>query len=134
MAFVLIGLITTAFFYITYFRVKKGKKLFRVLFCIFFCLSLLLSAISLAQSTYLKNECIKINGLVTFDEENYPQTHFVNLYQNIHNTKIYTVENFCGLYIFREVTLTEGAEPIFVNSDNSIPYENNIPLYSSERN
>lgn len=127
--FIVLFLILSIIFYFIY-SFKSNIKIFKLLFLIFLSLSLLFSGFSCFQQAYISNKFLNVNSLVTFDENNYPTNHFVNLYINTENQKIYTIDNFYGIYLLKEITLAEGTEPIITDNKNLPPYNNNTPLFT----
>lgn len=132
--FIVLFLFLTIIFYFVFSSRKEHKKFFKALFLIFLSASLLLAVFSCFQGTYISRNFLNVNSLVTFDEDDYATNHFVNLYLNTENQKLYDIENFHGIYLFKEVALAEDVEPIIVNNKNLSSYKSNTPLfiYSNE--
>ena len=128
--FIVLFLFLTIIFYFVFSSQKEHKKFFKALFFVFLSLSLLLAGFSCFQQMYISDNFLRVNSLVTFDENDYPLNHFVNLYLNTKTQKIYSIENFHGVCIFKEVSLAEGTEPIITDNKNLPPYNNGKPLFT----
>lgn len=128
--FIFLSLVLTGIFYFMFSIMRKNNKIFKKLFLSFLSLSLLLSGLSCCQQAYISNYFMNVSSLVTFDENNYPSNHFVNLYINTESQRIYTIDSFYGIYFFKEVSLAEDVEPIIVDNKNLPPYNNNKPLFT----
>lgn len=130
MLFVILCLSFSFIFYIAYSKSEAKHIIFNKLFIFSFCVSILISAFLFFQDTYISNNFLEVNTLVTFDEEGYPTTHSVKLYQNISTEKIYTLKNYLGFYILDEITLGEGVKPLVTDAEHPITHFNGITLYS----
>lgn len=124
-----IGLFLSFILYAVILLTKKRKKLFSCLLIFLLCVSFISAFISFSQSIYIEKNFYNVNAIITFDEEGYPTTHFVNFYKNTSSGKFYKIENHCGFYVFREITLSEDVEPIIVGKHNPSQYYDGAPLY-----
>lgn len=81
------------------------------------------------QRVCFEENYLKISGVVTVDEEGYPESHFVTLYENKNTNKTYTMKNVVGFYVFEEVEINNDGFPVYVANE-GVPYAAYGPVYS----